>query len=161
MAELRAAAESGSAEAQNQLGLLYSRGVGVGPGGDVERRCASLARAGGSLRRALAAVARRFVAQRAWERLVVTGMNQDWSWAHSAKQYVELYEKTIQRKRGSKAKHSYHPDYDHLRHIADTVGADSWELFAAIQNCNPYAAEVREEMLRNLQELQQRLADTA
>jgi starch synthase len=32
-----------------------------------------------------------------WRRLVQTGMRQDWSWAHSAKQYVELYVKTISR----------------------------------------------------------------
>ncbi len=32
-----------------------------------------------------------------WARLIQTGMAQDWSWAHSAQQYVELYQKTIAR----------------------------------------------------------------
>lgn len=49
------------------------------------------------------------------------------------------------------------PGYDQLRDVADTVGADSWELFTAIQNLNPYAAEMREELLRHLSELQRRL----
>lgn len=30
----------------------------------------------------------------AWAKLVVTGMNQDWTWANSATQYVELYART-------------------------------------------------------------------
>ena len=34
-----------------------------------------------------------------WRRLVATGMAQDWSWTRSARQYVELYETTIQRTR--------------------------------------------------------------
>ena len=29
-----------------------------------------------------------------WRQLVAAGMGQDWSWARSAKQYVELYQKT-------------------------------------------------------------------
>ncbi len=33
----------------------------------------------------------------AWSRLIATGMSQDWSWAHSARQYVELYQTTIAR----------------------------------------------------------------
>ncbi|MCC6125454.1 MAG: glycogen synthase GlgA [Pirellulales bacterium] len=33
----------------------------------------------------------------AWGRLIATGMKQDWSWNHSVKQYVELYQKTIDR----------------------------------------------------------------
>jgi starch synthase len=32
-----------------------------------------------------------------WNRLIATGMSQDWSWARSAQQYVELYQKTIER----------------------------------------------------------------
>jgi len=32
-----------------------------------------------------------------WRRLIVTGMGQDWSWARSAKQYVELYRTTCKR----------------------------------------------------------------
>lgn len=33
----------------------------------------------------------------AWEQLVATGMRQDWSWRRSARQYVDLYQKTISR----------------------------------------------------------------
>jgi len=33
----------------------------------------------------------------AWNRLISTGMEQDWSWAHSAKEYVELYNTTLAR----------------------------------------------------------------
>ena len=32
-----------------------------------------------------------------WRQLIATGVRQDWSWAASAKQYVELYQKTIAR----------------------------------------------------------------
>ncbi|MGA2616979.1 MAG: glycogen synthase GlgA [Thermoguttaceae bacterium] len=32
-----------------------------------------------------------------WRQLIDTGMRQDWSWANSARQYVELYLKTIAR----------------------------------------------------------------
>ncbi|MGD0899568.1 MAG: glycogen/starch synthase, partial [Thermoguttaceae bacterium] len=32
-----------------------------------------------------------------WRQLIQTGMRQDWSWAHSAKQYVDLYVQTIAR----------------------------------------------------------------
>ncbi len=34
---------------------------------------------------------------RVWRQLVTTGMKQDWSWAESARKYVELYESTIAR----------------------------------------------------------------
>ncbi len=34
-----------------------------------------------------------------WEKIVHTGMNQDWSWRKSATQYIELYEKTAALKR--------------------------------------------------------------
>ncbi len=32
-----------------------------------------------------------------WQQLIDTGMQQDWSWAASAKQYVDLYQKTLLR----------------------------------------------------------------
>jgi starch synthase len=32
-----------------------------------------------------------------WQKLVAVGMDQDWSWARSARQYVDLYQKTIER----------------------------------------------------------------
>jgi len=32
-----------------------------------------------------------------WRRLIATGMSQDWSWARSAKRYVELYHTTVKR----------------------------------------------------------------
>jgi starch synthase len=35
----------------------------------------------------------------AWRRLQATGMRQDWSWAASARNYVELYEETVRRGR--------------------------------------------------------------
>ncbi len=38
-----------------------------------------------------------FADKAAWQQLVKTGMQQDWSWNHSAQQYVELYEKTCSR----------------------------------------------------------------
>lgn len=38
---------------------------------------------------------------RQWDQLVETGMSQDWSWAKSAGQYVELYEKTLALKHQS------------------------------------------------------------
>ena len=34
-----------------------------------------------------------------WRQLVETGMKQDWSWANSARQYIELYNRTLARKR--------------------------------------------------------------
>lgn len=49
------------------------------------------------------------------------------------------------------------PGYDRFRIVAETVGEDSWELFVAIQNLNPYAADMRAELLGHLQELQRRL----
>ncbi len=51
------------------------------------------------------------------------------------------------------------PGYNQFREVAETVGDDSWELFAAIQKLNPYAAAMREELLGHLEELQRRLAD--
>ena len=32
-----------------------------------------------------------------WQKLIAVGMNQDWSWSRSAKEYVALYEKTMER----------------------------------------------------------------
>ena len=34
-----------------------------------------------------------------WRELVAAGMQSDWSWAASAKEYQQLYEQTIARKR--------------------------------------------------------------
>ncbi len=34
-----------------------------------------------------------------WQKLVATGMRQDWSWARSAAEYVKLYETTLERAR--------------------------------------------------------------
>lgn len=51
------------------------------------------------------------------------------------------------------------PGYDRFRIVAETVGEDSWELFVAIQNLNPYAAEMRAELLGHLHELQRRLEE--
>lgn len=50
------------------------------------------------------------------------------------------------------------PGYNLFREVAETVGEDSWELFEAIQNLNPYAADMRAELMRHLEELQSRLA---
>ena len=33
-----------------------------------------------------------------WDQLVTTGMGQDWSWANSARQYVQLYQNTLSRR---------------------------------------------------------------
>lgn len=33
-----------------------------------------------------------------WKQLMAVGMGQDWSWARSAKEYVELYQKTVERR---------------------------------------------------------------
>ncbi len=33
-----------------------------------------------------------------WKQLIDTAMRQDWSWAHSARQYVELYQATLARR---------------------------------------------------------------
>jgi starch synthase len=38
-----------------------------------------------------------------WSQLIETGMRQDWSWARSAQQYVELYQKIAARARGGPA----------------------------------------------------------
>ncbi len=49
------------------------------------------------------------------------------------------------------------PGYNQFREVAETVGEDTWELFTAIQNLNPYAAEMRAELLDHLGRLQERL----
>lgn len=49
------------------------------------------------------------------------------------------------------------PGYNQFREVAETVGEDTWELFTAIQNLNPYAAEMRAELLDHLSRLQERL----
>lgn len=36
---------------------------------------------------------RLFAAKRAWRRLMLTGMRQDWSWGRSAREYVDLYQR--------------------------------------------------------------------
>ncbi len=45
-----------------------------------------------------------------------------------------------------------------LREVERIVEADSWELFAAIETVNPYAAEMRRELRERLEELERRLA---
>ncbi len=49
------------------------------------------------------------------------------------------------------------PGYNQFREVAETVGEDTWELFTAIQNLNPYAAAMRAELLGHLSDLQDRL----
>lgn len=46
---------------------------------------------------------------------------------------------------------------DLLREIEEIVAGDSWELFAAIQTLNPFAAEARAELRANLADLEARL----
>jgi starch synthase len=36
-----------------------------------------------------------------WSQLVATGMQQDWSWARSTRQYLDLYQKTMERARNN------------------------------------------------------------
>ena len=38
---------------------------------------------------------------RSWEKIVTTGMKQDWSWGHSAQQYATLYESLIRQKKSA------------------------------------------------------------
>ncbi|HJO04333.1 MAG TPA: prephenate dehydrogenase [Acidobacteriota bacterium] len=47
----------------------------------------------------------------------------------------------------------------YLREVERIVEADSWELFAAIETINPYAAEMRRAIRKRLDELDERLAD--
>lgn len=46
---------------------------------------------------------------------------------------------------------------DLLREVEEIVAGDSWELFAAIQTLNPYAAEARAELRASMDELDARL----
>jgi prephenate dehydrogenase len=46
---------------------------------------------------------------------------------------------------------------DLLREVEAVVGDDSWKLFAAIQNLNPFAAEARAKLRASLDELEERL----
>ncbi len=46
---------------------------------------------------------------------------------------------------------------DLLREVEEIVGGDSWELFAAIQNLNPFAAAARAELRAGLDDLDARL----
>jgi starch synthase len=39
-----------------------------------------------------------------WDRLVLTGMRQDWSWSRSARKYIQLYEETVSRLRQAPAR---------------------------------------------------------
>jgi starch synthase len=41
--------------------------------------------------------------KKAWRQLIRTGMRQDWSWTKSAGEYVQLYERTIERRKGYRA----------------------------------------------------------
>ena len=41
--------------------------------------------------------ARRYANRPVWEQLIRTGMQQDWSWNHSAREYGRLYELTLAR----------------------------------------------------------------
>jgi starch synthase len=54
---------------------------------------------GETLRRAVALYNRRDV----WDRIVLAGMNQDWSWNRSAKEYIALYEKMLRQVRSAPA----------------------------------------------------------
>lgn len=40
-----------------------------------------------------------YAASEIWQQIVTTGMRQDWSWSHSARQYVTLYEQMVARRR--------------------------------------------------------------
>jgi starch synthase len=42
-----------------------------------------------------------------WQQLVATGMRQDWSWANSARQYADLYQKTMAQVRPSLATRNF------------------------------------------------------
>jgi starch synthase len=44
---------------------------------------------------ALDRACRAYANQRVWEQLMRTGMAQDWSWSHSAREYSRLYEHTL------------------------------------------------------------------
>jgi prephenate dehydrogenase len=49
--------------------------------------------------------------------------------------------------------------YHQLVELRDLLKEDSWELFETIQKGNPYAQEVREQFMQELQSLQERLGE--
>jgi starch synthase len=36
-----------------------------------------------------------------WKKLMLTGMKQDWSWSRSAKEYIKLYQKALEKRRSA------------------------------------------------------------
>jgi len=46
---------------------------------------------------ALERACRTYTDKDVWEKLIRTGMQQDWSWARSAQEYCHLYERTLTR----------------------------------------------------------------
>ena len=52
-----------------------------------------------ALNEALQRACTAFAQPEVWQRIVATGMRQDWSWATSARQYVDLYRATVQQAR--------------------------------------------------------------
>jgi len=52
-----------------------------------------------ALRETLRRACEAYAEPEVWSELVATGMGQDWSWARSARQYVELYQRTVARNR--------------------------------------------------------------
>jgi starch synthase len=53
-----------------------------------------------ALGEALQRACRAYAEPAVWKQIVQNGMKQDWSWARSARQYVELYRATINQVRG-------------------------------------------------------------
>jgi prephenate dehydrogenase len=51
------------------------------------------------------------------------------------------------------------PAFRHLMKIEEILGEDSWELFLTIQRENPFAAEARQELVRQLARLEERLEE--
>ena len=49
---------------------------------------------------------------------------------------------------------SHTKSYDYLHSLCDVLTGDSWELFKTIQNENPYAKEVRQKFVKDLQKLE-------
>ncbi|MDP3993766.1 MAG: prephenate dehydrogenase/arogenate dehydrogenase family protein [Candidatus Doudnabacteria bacterium] len=49
--------------------------------------------------------------------------------------------------------------FGHLCKVAELLGADSWELFKTIELGNPFAAEVRQRFMQELENLERRLAE--
>ncbi len=57
-----------------------------------------------ALAESVARAVRVFRNAREWARLMLAGMRQDFSWEHSAKEYVKLYRKTVRKKQGTEAR---------------------------------------------------------